>query len=84
MIFIFFTVDRIIGDIAVLLTDDEVVYNVKITDIPVEINEGDVLTGNISGDNVIISDKDTEEKQIRLNRINNLFEKLKNKNRSDL
>lgn len=83
MIFIFFTVDRIINDIAVLLTDNETMYDVNIADIPFEVNEGDVLTGEIVHDEVSILRKDTGEMQKRSERINDLFEKLKNKNRSE-
>lgn len=83
MIVIFFTIDRIIGDIAVLITDDEKIHEVKVTDIPFEINEGDVLTGEITDENVVITAQDICEKSIRTARINTLFEKLKNKNRSD-
>jgi Protein of unknown function (DUF3006). len=65
------------------LTDDEAVYDVKITNIPFDICEGDILIGEINGDEVLISAKATDEKQKRSERINNLFEKLKNKNRSE-
>lgn len=83
MIFIFFTVDRIIDDIAVLLTDDEIVYNININDLSFRIDEGDILIGNITDDNVIIIGKDMHEKSKRSEHINMLFEKLKNKNRSE-
>ena len=65
------------------MTDDEAVYDVKITNIPFDICEGDILIGEINGDEVLISAKATDEKQKRSERINNLFEKLKNKNRSE-
>ena len=80
---IFFTVDRIISDIAVLMTDEEIIYELNITNIPFEISEGDILIGEITDGEVIISGKSTEEKQKRSERINSLFEKLKNKNRSE-
>lgn len=83
MIVIFFTIDKIIGDIAVLMTDDEKIHEVKVTDIPFELDEGDVLTGEIIDEKIIITAKDINEKSIRSERINILFEKLKNKNRSD-
>ena len=83
MIIIFFTVDRIISDIAVLITDEEIIYELNITNIPFEIGEGDILIGEITDDEIIISGKNTEEKQKRSARISSLFEKLKNKNRSE-
>lgn len=83
MIVIFFTIDKIIGDIAVLMTDDEKIHEVKVTDIPFELDEGDVLTGEIIDEKIIITAKDINEKSIRSERINILFEKLKTKNRSD-
>ena len=78
-----FTVDRIItdkigGDIAVLLTDDEKSIEINISMLPFEIKEGDILTGQIDGELV----KNESEKEIRTERINNLFEKLKNRGKN--
>ena len=65
------------------MTDDEAVFDVKITNIPFDICEGDILIGEIINGEVSISEKSTAEKEKRSERINNLFEKLKNKNRSE-
>ncbi|MCL2518250.1 MAG: DUF3006 domain-containing protein [Oscillospiraceae bacterium] len=73
MIVINFTVDRIVDNIVVLITDDEEVIEVNVSKLPFEISEGDILTGEI-GDELIINHA---EKAIRTERINNLFEKLK-------
>jgi len=73
VIVINFTVDRIVDNIVVLITDDEEVIEVNVSKLPFEISEGDILTGEI-GDELIINHA---EKAIRTERINNLFEKLK-------
>ena len=70
-----FTVDRIVENIAVLLTDDEQVFEKNIAEIPFELCEGDVLTGEIDG----TLELNVKEKEVRTERINSLFEKLKNR-----
>jgi len=73
VIVINFTVDRIVDDIVVLISDEEEAIEIESSKILFEISEGDVLTGEIGGELII----NHAEKAIRTERINNLFEKLK-------
>jgi hypothetical protein len=54
-----------------------------LADIPFGIAEGDVLIGDTADGTVIITGKDDAAKAERAERIAALFNKLKNKNRSD-
>lgn len=77
-------VDRIENNIAVLIDDDENIYHVLLNDYNFLVSEGDIFISELddSGKLILIK-KNTDEMKSRKERINNLFNKLKNKNKSN-
>ena len=57
----YFTIDRIVNGIAVLLDDDCNTYKVQVSAIPFSVEEGDLLVGDNTAAGVTITAKDTEE-----------------------
>ncbi len=77
-------VDRIENNIAVLIDDDENIYHVLLNDYNFLVSEGDIFISELddSGKLILIK-KNTDEMKSRKERINNLFNKLKNKNKNN-
>lgn len=64
-----YIVDRIEENIAVCMNYDEKIYNIPLDFLPEGIKEGDVIK----------IEKDDDEKQMRMKKINSLFEKVTSK-----
>ena len=62
----YFTIDRIVNDIAVLLDDEDKTYKVQISTIPFPVEEGDLLRGDVAPTGVTITAKDPEELERRM------------------
>lgn len=70
----YYCVDRIEGEYAVVECPDENMIDIKVSELPKQIKEGDCLK-KIDGQWII----DYEEKERRLKKIRELFNRIKNK-----
>ena len=70
------TIDRFEGEYAVCIGENEEVINIKLTDIPTESKEGSVLEVSEDMTEIRILTGETAK---RAERINSLFEKIKNR-----
>ena len=57
----YFTIDRIVNGIAVLLDDEDNTCKVQVSAIPFSVEEGDLLVGDNTAAGVVITAKDAEE-----------------------
>ena len=62
----YFTIDRIVNGIAVLLDDQDTTFKVAVSAIPFSATEGDLLRGELTPTGVTISAKDEEEQARRM------------------
>ena len=75
------TVDRIVDGVVTLIGDDESVFFAKPEDFPAAFAEGDIWIIKLSGESLIILEKNEADMSARSERINSLFNKLKNKSK---
>lgn len=57
----YFTIDRIVNGIAVLLDDNDATHKVLVAEIPFPVAEGDLLRGEATPTGVTVSAKDEAE-----------------------
>ena len=74
------TIDRFEGEYAVCIGEDEKTLNIERALIPNEAKEGSIIEVSADLSEMRILSEETAK---RAERINSLFEKIKNKNRSD-
>ena len=82
-----YTVDEIIDNkFAVLLErpDETSKIDVKLSDIPIKIHEGDILNLDIKNGVVLFAEIDKEETKKQREEVQNLIDDLKNNSSKDL
>jgi hypothetical protein len=82
-----YTVDEIIDNkFAVLLErpDETSKIDIKLSDIPIKIHEGDIIKLDIQDGTVIYAEIDKEETEKQRQEVQNLIDDLKNKSSKDL
>ena len=82
-----YTVDEIIDrKYAVLLDreDESKKLDVLLSDIPIEVKEGDIVEVEFKDDRVMFAKVDSEETKIEREKVRKLIEKLKTKSKKDL
>ena len=62
----YFTIDRIVGGIAVLLDDADNTHKVQVAEIPFSVEEGELLCGELSPTGITITAKDPAELERRM------------------
>ena len=82
-----YTVDEIIDNkFAVLLErpDETSKIDVKLSDIPIKIHEGDIIKLDIKDGTVTYAEMDKEETEKQRQEVQNLIDELKNSSSKDL
>ena len=62
----YYTIDRIVNGIAVLLDDEDNTCKVQVSAIPFPVEEGDLLVGDSTPAGIVITAKDAEELSRRM------------------